>query len=245
MKIAVISDVHGNIAALEAVLEHIARQQVAVTVNLGDILSGSLFPVECAERLMPLALPSIRGNHERQLLSKPAEALGISDAFAAERLRTQDREWIAALPETIRLTSEVLMIHGTPASDLELMLETVTATEGLRAATAAEIAARAEGIGFPLLLCGHSHLPGAYTLSDGRLIVNPGSVGLQAYTGEHPFPHKVETGSPHARYAVVEKTNGTWHPEFFQLEYDWESMAQAAELHERPDWVRPLRTGRV
>ena len=68
MKIAVISDIHGNIAALNAVLADASMQGVDQIVNLGDILSGSLFPAETADLLMAMALPTIRGNHERQVL---------------------------------------------------------------------------------------------------------------------------------------------------------------------------------
>ena len=70
MKIAVISDVHGNLLALQAVLADIARQGVDQTVNLGDLLSGPLQPFETAELLMAEALLTIRGNHERQLLAR-------------------------------------------------------------------------------------------------------------------------------------------------------------------------------
>ena len=69
MKLAVISDIHGNLLALRAVLADIARQGVDQTVNLGDILSGPLQPAETADLLMTCNFPTIRGNHERQLLA--------------------------------------------------------------------------------------------------------------------------------------------------------------------------------
>jgi predicted phosphodiesterase len=62
VRIAAISDIHGNLAALDAVLADIQRRGISLVVNLGDILSGALFPRETADRLMPLALPTIRGN---------------------------------------------------------------------------------------------------------------------------------------------------------------------------------------
>ena len=69
MKIAIISDIHGNLLALQAVLADIARQGVDQTVNLGDILSGPLQPAETADLLMAQKFPTIKGNHERQLLA--------------------------------------------------------------------------------------------------------------------------------------------------------------------------------
>ncbi|EOW6434492.1 metallophosphoesterase family protein [Cronobacter turicensis] len=56
---------------------------------------------------------------------------------------------------------------------------------------------------YSLILCGHTHIPRSVEISSTCLIVNPGSVGLQAYDDEHPFFHKMEAGSPHARYAIL------------------------------------------
>ncbi|MBZ3683477.1 metallophosphoesterase family protein [Providencia rettgeri] len=69
MKIAVISDIHGNLSALQAVLADIEKESVDLVVNLGDILSGPLYPFETANLLMQLDYPTIKGNHERQILS--------------------------------------------------------------------------------------------------------------------------------------------------------------------------------
>src|SRR3982750_4326374 len=137
MKIAAISDIHGNIAALDAVLADAAARQVDQIVNLGDICSGGLFPRETADRLMPLDLPTISGNHERQLFDRAPERMGLSDRHAADTLRPEQLAWLAALPKTLWLRDDVLLVHGTPHCDLTYFLETVTA-EGIRAATPAE-----------------------------------------------------------------------------------------------------------
>ncbi len=245
MKIAVLSDIHGNLAALDAVLADIARRNVAQIVNLGDILSGPLFPAETAERLMALDLPTIRGNHERQLLTQASDAMGESDRYAHAMLDKGHLAWIAALPADLRLSDDVLMVHGTAASDLQYFLETVT-PNGLRAATMAEAEARAGASGATLILCGHTHMPRAVRLGDGRLVVNPGSVGLPAYADDHPFPHVVETGSTDARYAVVERDlAGVWSAQLIRVAYDWEAAARVALARGRDDWARALRTGRV
>ena len=175
MRIAAISDIHGNLDALEAVLADIARRGVDVTVNLGDIVSGHLQPRATAARLMGLGLPTIRGNHERQLLGDPAR-MGVSDAYARAQLLPEQLDWIAALPATLRLRHDVLLVHGTPASDLVYFLDSVT-PQGSRAATPMEVAERAGETDAALILCGHTHMPRQVRLADGRLIVNPGSVG--------------------------------------------------------------------
>ena len=244
MKIAAISDIHGNLAALDAVLADIAQRGVDVIVNLGDIVSGHLQPRETAARLMALALPTIRGNHERQLLADPAR-MGVSDAYARAQLLPEQMAWIDALPATLRLRDDVLLVHGTPNSDLVYFLDTVT-PQGSRAATLDEVAQRAGDAAAALILCGHTHMPRSITLPDGRLIVNPGSVGLQAYDDDHLYPHVMENGTPHARYAIVEDdAHGRWHAQFHQVEYDWETQARLALAHGRPDWAVPLRSGRV
>ena len=94
MKLAAISDIHGNLGALEAVLADIERRNVTVTVNLGDILSGPLQPRETAERLMELDMPTIAGNHERQVLMHVPEKMGASDRYAHERIGEVQRAWM-------------------------------------------------------------------------------------------------------------------------------------------------------
>ena len=244
MKIAVLSDIHGNIAALDAVLDHADRERVDVTVNLGDICSGALWPAETADRLMALDLPTIRGNHERQVLTFPRERMGLSDRHAAGTLASRHLDWFASLPETLPLTDDVMLVHGTPDSDLVYFLETVT-PEGLRPATPAEVADRAGSLDASLILCGHSHLQRAVQLADGRLVVNPGSVGLPAYEDIHPFPHKVENDTPHARYAIVERGKGGWDVAFHLVSYDWQQAARDARAKGRDDWSRALLTGRI
>jgi putative phosphoesterase len=243
MKIAAISDIHGNIAALEAVLTDATSRQVEQVVNLGDICSGGLFPQKVADRLIPLELPTIKGNHERQIFAAP-EHMGLSDRHAAGNLRPEQLAWLAALPKTLRLSNDVLLVHGTPDSDLEYFLETVT-DEGIRPATHAEVVQRAGEVDAAVILCGHTHIQRVVKLDDGRLIVNPGSVGLPAYDDDRPYPHLVESGSPHARYAVLSKSGLGWSVDLCLVEYDWEQAARDAEINGRLDWSRALRTGRV
>jgi predicted phosphodiesterase len=257
MKIAAISDIHGNLPALDAVLADIASQQVDATVNLGDILSGPLWGAATAERLMPLHLPNIAGNHERQLLTLPRERMSAADAHTADELQPAHRAWLASLPATLKLSDEVYCCHGTPTSDLTYFLETTMpgfagiaqGHNGVRAATLAEATERAgaaqQGVAHGVILCGHTHVPRVLQLADGRLIVNPGSVGLQGFDDDHGHPHIVETRAPHARYALLEREAAGWSVTLRAVAYDWDASARRADHEGRPDWAYTLRTGFV
>lgn len=244
MRIAALSDIHGNLAALDAVLADIARRGADIVVNLGDLLSGPLQPCATAERLMALDLPTVAGNHERQVLTHAPAGMGASDRFASDRITQAQRDWMATLPATLRLGDDVLLVHGTPTSDLTGWLETVTPS-GMRPATHAEVLQRAGAADASLLLCGHTHVPRALRLDDGRLVVNPGSVGLQAYDDPHPWPHRMENGTPHARYALVERAGSSWSVAHIAVAYDWDAAAALAGRHGARAWTHALRTGRV
>jgi len=244
MRIAVISDIHGNLLALEAVLEDIAREGADVTVNLGDILSGPLEPARTADRLMALDLPTISGNHERQVLTDPDDRINATDAFTRSALEERHFEWIASLPNVLRLSDEVFLCHGTPASDCQCFLDHIT-PEGLRRSNVGSIKKLAGDVQAELILCGHTHVPGVVTLPDGRTIANPGSVGLQAFADDDPYPYAMENGSPHARYAIVERANGRWSFRQMYVAYDWDAAAAQALANGREDWAVAIATGRM
>lgn len=241
MKFGVVSDIHGNLPALEAVVSDAGA--VDAWLNLGDILSGPLWPAETANWLMARGWFTMAGNHERQLLTQALPRMSRTDRHTAGRLAPAHRAWLAALPPQLRPMPGLLCVHGTPASDLVYLLETVT-PDGLRQATPAEAAERLGAPDAALVLCGHSHVPRDVVVNGVR-VLNPGSVGLQAYDDEHPHPHVVEVGSPHARYAWVESTPHGWQVTLREVAYDWEAAAVQAERHGRGDWADALRTGRV
>jgi hypothetical protein len=94
-----------------------------------------------------------------------------------------------------------------------------------------------------LTLCGHSHIP-RVVQHGATQIVNPGSVGLQAYHDLHPWTHYMETGSPHARYAILDKERaGGWRVSLIALAYNWRSAADDARRAGRLDWAHALETG--
>lgn len=252
MKLAVLSDIHGNLLALQAVLADVARQGVDQIVNLGDLLSGPLQPAETADLLMAQNLVTIRGNHERQVLALLDQGLPLdpldTDGYTAAQLRPEHIRWLRTLPVSLALAPDVLLCHGTPHSDLDYWLETTEPgfgqghATGLRPATQPEVAERLGAVSASLVLCGHTHVPRAVQVGQ-TLVVNPGSVGLQAYDDVHPHPHVVEVGAPHARYAVVQRTAAGWQVDLRAVPYDYSAQADVAAQRGRPDWAHALRTG--
>lgn len=244
IRIAALADIHGNLWALEAALEDLKHQGADVIVNVGDVLSGPLEPASTADLLMSLDIPTVAGNHERQLLACEQGRGGLSDQYAFEHTTERHRAWMRALPPTLDVAGVALVCHGTLSSDRTYFLEDV-GPGGVRPASAATLEARAEGADRSLIICGHSHLPSARSLSGGRLVVNPGSVGLQAYDDDHPCFHTIENGSPYARYAICEQTRKGWNVRFRSVEYDRGRAVEMAWRNGREDWARWLATGRV
>jgi predicted phosphodiesterase len=243
VRFAAIADIHGNAMALEAVLADIRALGIADIVNLGDNLSGPLEAARTADILMPLDLPSVRGNHDRYLVEQTPSAMHHWEADAFAQLDDRHLAWLGGLPPSLVWRDEVFLCHATPADDNRYWLEAVSAAGHVHPKPMAEIEALAEGVAQPVILCAHSHLPRAVRLSDGRLIVNPGSVGCPAYDDIAPHPHKVEAGSPFASYAILERTGGVWVPTFRQVAYDHVAMARLATTRGREDWARALSTG--
>jgi predicted phosphodiesterase len=168
--------------------------------------------------------------------------MGPSDRAAFGQLSSRHKEWLSKLPATKMLGEQILLCHGTPTDDLEYLLEEIQGTEA-RLASQEKIRLRLGGLNIPLVLCAHSHLPHIVQTAGGGTIVNPGSVGLPAYGDTRPSVHYMETGSPHARYAVVDQEAGILKVDFVAVEYDWEQASQDAAAAERPDWAHALRTG--
>ncbi|CAN7532357.1 metallophosphoesterase family protein [Rhizobium sp. LjRoot30] len=243
MIFAAIADIHGNCAALEAVLADIDRQGITDIVNLGDCLSGPLEADRTADLLMSREMLHVRGNHDRYLIESPADAMPLWEEHAFRQLSARHLDWLRSLPFSTVWRDEIYCCHATPKDDNTYWLEKVSTEGHIFLRPVEEIEALAEGIVQPLILCGHSHIPRIVRLRDGRLIVNPGSVGGPAYDDDAPHVHKVEAGAPFASYAVLEKTDAGWLTAFRQVPYDHAAMARLAMQNGRPEWASALQTG--
>lgn len=245
-RIALLSDIHGNIPALEAVAADIQHRNIDAVATLGDLVSGPLWPVETVRFLMKQNWVQIAGNHERQLLTLPPTGQGPSDRYADSLLNDEEHEWLRNLPATRQLKEEILLCHGTPVNDKTYLLETIGGDGRIHLSSPDVIRSRLDGIPRTVIACGHSHTPRAVQLPDGTLIINPGSVGMPAYTDDSTTPpHVVETGSPHARYAILKKMAAGWVPQLIAVAYDHEKAAKQAESNHRMELAMGLRTGYV
>ncbi|MGA5703604.1 metallophosphoesterase family protein [Peterkaempfera bronchialis] len=173
-RVAVLSDIHGVLPALEAVLAEPDVRTADRIVLTGDLAAGPL-PVETLDLLDSLGDRAlwISGNADRELIQGTPSGFPISD-WAAGQLRPEQADRLAALPATAELDIDglgrVLFCHATPRDDEEIVLV------DSRADRWAEVLSTVDrGIG--TVVCGHTHMPYA-RLVHGRLVVNPGSVGM-------------------------------------------------------------------
>ena len=241
MRLAVIADIHGNLPALKAVLADLRNHSPDAVLNLGDHLSGPLEAAATADLLMSLDFINIRGNHDRQLIDRPVADMGLSDRAAHSQLKPGHIVWLESLPVTRELEPGILLCHGTPQSDMEYLVEEIEPA-GLTLARQRYIREKIGSTSATLILCGHSHIP--RTVSGGStLVVNPGSVGLQAYEDTIPWRHYVEAGSPHARYAILDRIQDTWKVQHLAIPYDWNAAASTARANGRLDWAHAIATG--
>lgn len=241
MRLCLIADIHGNADALEAVLGDIAGESFDAHLALGDHLSGPLQAARTADMLIGSDWLCLAGNHDRALVTHRAEEMGPSDLAAYGELSARHIDWLRHLPSTLRLDG-VFACHGTPTNDHGYWLEDVVAE---RMVLAERHTVEARRLGVPdtatLAVCGHTHVPRLVTLG-GLDIVNPGSVGLPGYTDDVPF-HVMQTGSPHARYAVAEKMRAGWRVGLRSVPYDTTNVVRLARERERPDWAAALEAG--
>lgn len=232
VRVAVISDVHGNAFALDAVLRQLRQASPDLILNLGDQVEGVADPARAAETQMQLAQAGaleVRGNNEEKLwpdgrrsaLSRSfGEWLnGQVDAPALARL--------AALPLTVSaLEGEVLACHGTPESAWHSLLwvwqheaEGQNRGQGFyRSRDPREVRAHLEPLGAGVVVCGHTHRPGATRVGD-TLLVNAGAVSDQV------------DGDPRARWTLLERRASAWSVEFRAVPYDVEAAVRWAETH--------------
>jgi putative phosphoesterase len=241
-RIAILSDIHGNLPALEAVMADMQNRPADMTVALGDLVSGPLWPAETADLLMKQNWVFVAGNHDRQLVRKDSATFGPTDELANAVITPSQRDWLRSLPPSRTILGDIVLFHGTPVDDTGYLTEDITHGR-VHLSARKDIENRLKGYAQRVFLCGHTHIPRDIRLTTGQVIINPGSVGLPAYFDLHPEPHIVETGSPDARYAILTMTGGETQVEFISVPYDCETSAEQARKNGQPICEKWLRMG--
>ena len=176
MRLAALYDIHGNLPALEAVLQDIRRANVDHVVVGGDVLPGPM-PRETLARLLDLDIPVqfIQGNGDREVLAPTGavpEAFREAMRWNAQQLHPEYEQVVAGWPATLRVqipgVGEVLFCHATPRNDTEIFTR-LTAEDRLLPVF--------EGLDVQLVVCGHTHMQFDRTIG-GTRVVNAGSVGM-------------------------------------------------------------------
>jgi putative phosphoesterase len=204
MRIVIVSDVHSNLPALEAVLADLAGVRPDLVVHGGDLVLGGPHPVEVADRIRELGWPGVLGNTDAALAGEEAipEAarglIGPSAAWTRERLGPERVAWLTGQPMGWR-GEGVGVVHGVPG-DCWAIVAHDAPDDVLRETY--------EKLGVPVAVYGHIHHPFVRHL-DGLTVVNSGSVSLSL------------DGDVRATYAVVEEGR----VEHRRLAYDVESVA--------------------
>lgn len=228
MKIAVISDIHGNLQALESVLKDIKTQNCDRIFCLGDLAMAGPQPAETVEKFCTLSnsknFEIIQGNTDMYLgenSDKMAEIIRkgnviMANAYQADRsvLSSAQIEFLKNLPPQKQIeigNLKILLVHGSPRANNENIFPSMPIEE---------VEKMLEGVDADLIFCGHTHQPCGYQTNTGQTVVNVGSVG-------RPL-----SSIPKACYAVLELINPKskeYNIEHRLVDYDKEKAAQILE----------------
>jgi len=165
------------------------------------------------------------------------------DRMSALEVTAEMRDWLATLPATAVL-DELFLCHATPLNDTGYWIDAYTDDGIARRAELAVIEAKAAGVAQKVMLCGHTHVARMLNLPDGRLIVNPGSIGSPGYVDDPPRgTRRVFSGSPAASYATLDRIGGRWSAALHLVPYDTGPAIALARAKCADDWVEALATG--
>ena len=246
MRYALISDIHANLPALEAVLDHIgSRPDIQTTYHLGDLVGYAPWPDETVALLRDRGIEGIAGNYDSTVAAdykhcgcryedpRQEELSHVSFAWTKEHTSRETKQILAALPFRLDIKPNgghaagptLILVHGTPT------LNTVYWTEVRPDSFCSQMASLAGARAGDVIAFGHTHLPW-YREVEGIHFVNTGTVG------------RPKDGDWRAGYAIVDFGKDAVCVEFLRLEYDVDTAARGIESSDLPnDFAQFLRTG--
>lgn len=235
MKIAVISDIHSNIYALEAVIKDIESKKTDVIVCLGDMVGYYPFPNEVINLIRENKIFSIMGNYddavgnERLVCGcdypdpKDAENASISLNWTIDAVTEEHKKFLRELPKEMTFKFEekvVRFVHGSPRLITEYLKENSKEAEEVMSE-----------LGEDILVCAHTHKP-YYKMYGSKMLINSGSAG------------KPKTGRPDANYVIIDISLNKVKVDIVEVPYDFEKTARATEENGLPSaFAEILRTG--
>lgn len=244
MRIAVISDIHSNIYALEATLKDIENKNIDLVVCTGDLVGYGTRPNEVINTIRKNRILTIMGNYDDAIGNykivcgcdypgpKDAEKAGLSMHFTGKETSDENKAYLANLPKEVTLTfneKTIRLVHGSTRVINEYLKENSKEADEVMSELVEDI-----------LVCGHTHIPYAKYYGE-KLLVNAGSVG------------KPKTGNPNANYVVIDikninevtKKESSVKVEIVEVTYNFEKMAKEIEENEilPNDFARLIREG--
>jgi predicted phosphodiesterase len=235
MKVALISDIHGNIPALEAVYKSIMDKGISKIYNLGDTCYGPLWPEETVNFIIKNNIKSIMGNGDEDLIKYPLKNETVK--YTISKLSENSINWIKVLPDIYK-DEKITLFHGSPNNKNKYFLESII-NEQIIIKSNNEIKRNIKNIETKFICFGHSHLERILKI-DNQILINAGSVGLPAYSEDNP-KHKIETYNNYAKYAIINNNS----VEICNAEYDYKNSSRKARENNRNDWSKYIETGRV
>ncbi|WP_455539211.1 metallophosphoesterase family protein [Terrisporobacter sp.] len=244
MKVGVISDIHSNLYALNAVLADLKNRNADLIVCIGDLVGYATRPNEVIEILRREKILTIMGNYDEAIGNfkiicgcdykdpKDAEKAAMSMHFTGQETTTKNKEYLRNLPKEATITfnnKTIRFVHGSTRIINEYLKEDSKEAKEVMSELVEDI-----------LVCGHTHIPYAKYYGE-KLLVNAGSVG------------KPKTNRPDANYVIINiqnedeisKKTSSVEVEIIEVPYDFEKTAREIEENEilPNDFARLIREG--
>jgi len=245
MRIAILSDIHGNLVALEAVLTALDAEHVDQIVCLGDVATFGPRPREVLAQLRGLNCPVVMGNMDAWLLNpQPHEVRDENshritevELWSAHQLSPADLDYLRTFRPTVEIAlgddTTLLCFHGSPQSNTDVILSTTPEEE---------LEHKLSGFSATVVAGGHTHVQILRRHRD-MIFINPGSVGLSFERARHTDQAR---NSPWAEYGLVSWENGSLNVELRRVPFDVEVMVRAARDSGLPHlewWVQGWSEG--